>query len=133
MSLALYEGISAGGVSYGLAYLCLGSFVWPYVKGSRPVGGLEMFRVALYEVHTVLNFGSPLLYFDIQQHRDVILEGVVASSVQPPCSLSVCPIGNRTAQYILPLCGSLYMKGSRPGGFRRAWLTSALGVSCGFM
>ena len=92
-----------------------------------------MLRVALYEVHTLSNFGSPPLHFDMQQYRDAILEGVAASSVQPPCGLSVCSIGNRTAQYILPLCGLLFMKGSRPAEFRMAWLTSALGVSCGLM
>ena len=95
--------------------------------------GLEMFRVACNDVHIVSNFGSPPLYFDMQQHRDAILEGVAASSVQLPCGLSVCSIGNRTAQYILPLCGSLYMRGSRPGGFHMAGLTSALGVSCGLI
>ena len=79
-----------------------------------------MFHVALYELYTVSNFGRPLLYFDMQQHRDAILEGVAASSVQPPCGLSVCSIGNRTTQYILPLCGSLYVDASWPGGFRMA-------------
>ena len=92
-----------------------------------------VFCVALCEVHTVSNFESPPLYFDIQQHRDVILEGVAASSVQQPSGLSVCSTENRTAQYILPLCGSLYIKGSRPRECRMAWVTSALGVSCGLM
>ena len=63
--------------------------MWPYVKGSRPDGGFEMFRVALYEVYTASNFASPPLYVDIQQCRDAILEGVAAKSVQPPCELSV--------------------------------------------
>ena len=55
--------------------------MWPYVKGSRPVGGFEIFRVALYEVYTASNFASPPLYVDIQQCRDAILEGVAAKSV----------------------------------------------------
>ena len=55
--------------------------MWPYMKGSRPDVGLEMFHVALYEVHTLSNFGIPPLYFDIQQHREVLLEGVAASSI----------------------------------------------------
>ena len=38
-----------------------------------------MFRVVLYEVHTASNFGGPPLYFDMQQHRDAILEGVVVA------------------------------------------------------
>ena len=92
-----------------------------------------MFRVALYEVHTVSNFGISPLYFDIQQHRDAIPKGVAAGSMQPHCGLLVYSIENRTTQYVLPLCGSLYMKGSWPGGFRMAWLTSALLVSGGLM
>ena len=110
------------GVMYDLAYFCFWVFVWPYGKGSRPVGGFEMFRVALYEVHTVPNFGRPPMYFDMLQHRDAIPESVAASSVQPPCGLSVCSIENRTAQYMFPLCGSLHVKGSRPREFRMAWL-----------
>ena len=62
MWFGLYEGILAKGVSYGLAYLCLASFVWPYVKGSRPVGGLGVFRVALCEVHSVVElWKSPVV------------------------------------------------------------------------
>ena len=72
--------------------------MWPYVKGLRSVDNFGMFRVALCEVHTVSNFGSPPLYVDMQQSRDAILEGVVASSVQPRCDFSVCFIRNRTAQ-----------------------------------
>ena len=58
----------------------------------RPVRGLDMFHMALYEVHTVPIFGGPPLYSDMRQHRDAILEGDAASSVQPPCGLSVCSI-----------------------------------------
>ena len=50
----------------------LGCFFWHYMKN-----------------HIVSNFGSPSLYFDMQQHRDVILESVAASSVRSPCGLSV--------------------------------------------
>ena len=85
-----------------------------------------MFGVAVYEVHTFSNFGSPPLYFDIQQLREALLEGVAASSVQRPCTISVCSIETRAAQYILPLCASLYMNGFRPGEFRMAGLTSTL-------
>ena len=92
-----------------------------------------MFRVALYEVPNVSNFGSPALYFDINQHRDTILEGVAASSVKSPCSLSACCIGNRTAQCILPPCGSLDVKVSRPWEFCMIWLTSVFGSSYGLM
>ena len=99
-----------------------------YIR-SRHMGELEMFRVALYEVHTVSNVGSPPLYFDRWQHRDTILEDVAASSVQPPCGLSVRSIGNRTAHYIHPLCGSLGMKGFLPWEFCMTWLVSALGGS----
>ena len=120
-------------VSYGLAYLCFVSFVWHYVKGSRPVGCLDMFRVPLFEVHAASNFASPPLYFDIQQRRGVILGGIAASSVQPPCALSICSIENRVAQCILSQCGLLYMKGSRPGEFRMAWLAAAFVVLCALM
>ena len=133
MWFASCEGITAREVSYDLGCLCLGGFVWPYVKRSRHVGDFEMFRVALYEVHTVSNFGSPPLYFDRWQHRDAILESVAASSVQPPCGLSVCSIENRAAQYVFPLRGSLYFKGSQPGQCCMTLLTSAFRVLCGLM
>ena len=61
--------------------------MWPYVEGSRPLGGFEMFRVALYEVHTVSNFGSPPLYLDMRQHREALLGDVAATTLEPLCGL----------------------------------------------
>ena len=85
--------------------------------------------VAIYEVHTFSNFGSPPLHFDIQQLREALLEDVAASSIQPPCAISIYSIETRIALYILPLCASLYMNRFRLGEFRMAGLTSTLGVS----
>ena len=77
-------------------------------------------------VNTFSNFGSPPLYFDTQQHREAILEGAAASSIQPPCPFQFFSIDTRTAQFILSLCSSLYVDGFRFGEFRMAGLTSAL-------
>ena len=87
--------------------------VWPYIKGCRPDRSFEPFHVFLYEIH-ILNFGSPPLYHHMQQHRDA-------------------QIGGGAATTLAALCGSLYVKGSRPGEFRMVGLTSALSVSCGLM
>ena len=87
--------------------------MWPYVKESRPNGGLAVFCVALYEVH-MSNFGGSPLYLDIQQHREALL-------------------GDVAATMLAAFCGLLCAKGSWSRGFRMVGLTSALGVSCGLI
>ena len=107
-----------------------------------------MFGVAVYEVNTFSNFASPPLYFDIQQHREAILERisfyVVLHEVHmlnfgsPPSYHDIqqhrdALISCGAATTLAVLCGSLYVKGSWPEGFRMVGLTSALSVSCGLM
>ena len=90
------------GVLYDLAYLCFWVFVWPYGKGSRPVGGFEMFRVALYEVHTgprrtlevrrctliFINIVTQYLkvLMRVRYKRPVVFQFVLAEIVQPNVS-----------------------------------------------
>ncbi len=60
------------------------------------------------------NFGGPPLYLDIQQHREALL-------------------GDIAATMLAALCDLLYVKGLWSMEFGMVGLSSALGVSCGFV